>query len=161
MSEDSPLLWGAEKSAEEWRVVFLSCLGYCVPKSCSEGAADEQDARPPERPLDAEREKPASDWDESDDESDFDGSEFDAAGFYQEARAAFCDGVNTGYYVNSYTTKHCPTMEGVLEQLRSGLERMMDSREQRRAELKEKLERQQAHGEEALSEEEQRTLKSK
>ena len=32
--------------------------------------------------------------------------------------AAFADAINTGFYVNSYTTKQCPTMEGVLENLR-------------------------------------------
>ena len=44
--------------------------------------------------------------------------------------ASFSDGVNTGYYINSYTTKQCPTMEGVLEQLRMGLERLQQQREQ-------------------------------
>ena len=42
--------------------------------------------------------------------------------------AAFGDAINTGFYVNSYTTKQCPTMEGVLENLRQGLERLEDQR---------------------------------
>ena len=29
--------------------------------------------------------------------------------------ASFADAINIGFYVNSYTTKQCPTMEGVLE----------------------------------------------
>ena len=50
----------------------------------------------------------------------------------REASAQFSDGINTGFYINSYTTKHCPTMEGVLENLRVGIERL---EEQRKAEL--------------------------
>ena len=38
----------------------------------------------------------------------------------------FCDGINTGFYINSYTTKQCPTMEGVLEEMRRGLERLQE-----------------------------------
>ena len=34
------------------------------------------------------------------------------------------DGVNTGFYINAYTTKQCPTMGGVLEEMRRGLERL-------------------------------------
>ena len=44
--------------------------------------------------------------------------------------ANFSDGVNTGYYINTYTTKQCPTMGGVLEELRLGLERLQHQREQ-------------------------------
>ena len=44
--------------------------------------------------------------------------------------AAFADSINTGFYVNSYTTKQCPTMEGVLENLRQGLERLKAQRDQ-------------------------------
>ena len=44
------------------------------------------------------------------------------------AKASFSDGVNTGYYINAYTTKHCPTMDGVLEEMRRGIERMQQSR---------------------------------
>ena len=43
--------------------------------------------------------------------------------------ANFSDGVNTGYYINTYTTKQCPTMGGVLEELRLGLERLQHQRE--------------------------------
>ena len=48
-----------------------------------------------------------------------------------ESTASFSDGINTGFYINSYTTKHCPTMDGVLEELRRGIERLET---QRRAE---------------------------
>ena len=44
----------------------------------------------------------------------------------REAGAAFSDGINTGFYINSYTTKQCPTLEGVLEEMRRGLERLQD-----------------------------------
>jgi hypothetical protein len=46
----------------------------------------------------------------------------------QHASAAFRDGINTGFYINSYTTKHCPTMDGVLDELRSGIERLESTR---------------------------------
>ena len=49
--------------------------------------------------------------------------------------AAFADSINTGFYVNSYTTKQCPTMEGVLEKLRQVLERLEAQREQEEAHL--------------------------
>ena len=55
----------------------------------------------------------------------------------QEAVAAFSDGINTGFYINSYTTKHCPTMENVLEQMRQGLERLEDQRKMEKARAEE------------------------
>jgi len=60
--------------------------------------------------------------------------------------AMFADSINTGFYVNSYTTKQCPTMEGVLENLRQGLQRLEEQREQERT----TLESQRAAMEEAL-----------
>ena len=45
--------------------------------------------------------------------------------------ASFADGVNTGFYINSYTTKQCPSLTGVLEEMRKGLERMQQSRDAR------------------------------
>ena len=36
----------------------------------------------------------------------------DVDGLLREASAQFSDGINTGFYINSYTTKHCPTMDG-------------------------------------------------
>ena len=47
---------------------------------------------------------------------------------FRECIGAFSDAINTGFYVNSYTTKQCPTMEGVLENLRQGLERLEEQR---------------------------------
>ena len=44
------------------------------------------------------------------------------------AKASFNDGVNTGYYINAYTANHCPTMDGTLEEMRRGIERMQLSR---------------------------------
>ena len=55
----------------------------------------------------------------------------------QASVASFADAINTGYYVNSYTTKQCPTMDGVLENLRRGLERV----DAERAIEKDKLEK--------------------
>ena len=50
----------------------------------------------------------------------------------REASAQFGDGINTGFYINSYTTKHCPTMEGVLEELRVGIYRLEQQRQEER-----------------------------
>ena len=33
---------------------------------------------------------------------------------------AFSDGINSGYYINSYTTKPGPGLAGMLEELRKG-----------------------------------------
>ena len=56
-----------------------------------------------------------------------------------ETQAAFSDGLNTGFYINAYTTKQCPTMEGVLEEMRRGLERLQQQREQEQEMLQQKL----------------------
>ena len=63
----------------------------------------------------------------------------DADESMQEAIAAFSDGINTGFYINSYTTKHCPTMEGVLEELRKGIARLEAQRETEAAEAMSKV----------------------
>ena len=75
--------------------------------------------------------------------------------------AAFADSINTGFYVNSYTTKQCPTMEGVLENLRQGLERLEDQRAQEEEELKRKRARDEAALGRELSEAEQKAYKGK
>ena len=48
----------------------------------------------------------------------------EAHGLLAESTASFSDAINTSFYINSYTTKHCPTMDGVLEELRRGIERL-------------------------------------
>ena len=53
----------------------------------------------------------------------------------REVSAQFSDGINTGFYINSYTTKHCPTMEGVLEEWRVGFQRLEELRQQERCKL--------------------------
>ena len=58
--------------------------------------------------------------------------------------AAFADSINTGFYVNSYTTKQCPTMEGVLENLRQGLERLEEQRARDHEEIESKQARDEA-----------------
>jgi len=50
-----------------------------------------------------------------------------------ELIAAFSDGLNTGFYINMYTTKQLPSMEGVLEEMRRGLERLQQMRDARAA----------------------------
>ena len=44
---------------------------------------------------------------------------------------AFCDGVNTGFYVNNYTTKPGPGLANMLEELQRGIERLEDERRER------------------------------
>ena len=53
-------------------------------------------------------------------------------GLLCETSAQFGDGINTGFYINSHTTKHCPTMEGVLEELRVGIKRLEQERQEER-----------------------------
>ena len=48
----------------------------------------------------------------------------------QESTAAMCDGINTGFYINAYTTKQLPDMQGTLEELRKGIERLELKREE-------------------------------
>ena len=71
--------------------------------------------------------------------------------------ASFSDGVNTGYYINTYTTKACPTMDGVLEELRLGLERLQHQREQEAMRQKQVAEKDPC----LLTEEDQKNLKGK
>ena len=47
--------------------------------------------------------------------------------------------MNTGFYIHAYTTKLCPTMDGVLEELRARLERLNARREAEQARLEEEL----------------------
>ncbi|CAJ1343981.1 unnamed protein product, partial [Effrenium voratum] len=44
---------------------------------------------------------------------------------------AFCDGVNSGFYVNSYTTKAGPALAGMLEELSKGIQRLEAERQER------------------------------
>ena len=57
---------------------------------------------------------------------------------FRASIAAFGDAINTGFYVNSYTTKQCPTMEGVLDNLRQGLARLEEQRQKEQEELESK-----------------------
>ena len=59
----------------------------------------------------------------------------------EEAIVSFSDGINTGFYINSYTTKHCPTMDGVLEELRKGIARLEVQREADAVRLEEAAEK--------------------
>eukprot|EP00959_Pyramimonas_sp_CCMP1952_P200429 4192146-Pyramimonas_sp.AAC.1 len=42
----------------------------------------------------------------------------------RESTAAMCDGINTGFYISAYTAKQLPDMQGALEELRRGIERL-------------------------------------
>ena len=46
---------------------------------------------------------------------------------------------NTGFYINACPTKQGPTIDGVLEELCAGLERLKDRREAEQARVKEEL----------------------
>ena len=39
------------------------------------------------------------------------------------------DGVDAGFYINAYTAKQCPVMDGALEEMRRGLDRLQQMRE--------------------------------
>ena len=112
-SGDAPCAWGEDLSPEEWRRIFLGCFDEAgamtgsdrSARTCSERGAEDEAA-----PRDAGASSPLL-------------SEGD---MLREAGAAFSDGINTGFYINSYTTKQCPTMEGVLEEMRRGLERLQE-----------------------------------
>ena len=77
------------------------------------------------------------------------------------ATAAFSDGVNTGFYINSYTTKQCPSMDGVLEEMRKGLERLQHTREVEQDRIKKELEQQGADAEKYLTTAERKALKGR
>lgn len=46
---------------------------------------------------------------------------------------AFCDGINTGFYVNNYTTKPGPGLASVMEELQKGIERLENENKDREA----------------------------
>jgi hypothetical protein len=75
--------------------------------------------------------------------------------------ASFSDGINTGFYINAYTTKQCPTMEGVLEQMRKGLDRLQQRRETEQQKIREELEKRGPGAEMHLTSEEKKALKGK
>ena len=62
---------------------------------------------------------------EADDEAAADGDPLSKAGG-RAALAMFVDAHNTGYYINSYTTKLNPTMDTVLEKLLAGVTRLKE-----------------------------------
>ncbi len=79
----------------------------------------------------------------------------------EEANASFSDGINTGFYINAYTTKQCPTMDGVLEEMGRGLERLRQAREAEQERIKEELEKQGPDAEKQLTIAERRALKGR
>jgi hypothetical protein len=79
----------------------------------------------------------------------------------EEATASFSDGINTGFYINAYTTKQCPTMDGVLEEMRKGLERLNQNREAEQQRISEELAKQGPDAEKYLTAAEKKTLKGR
>ena len=121
-SSREPIQWVDENTREQWRQAFLAALATDhggrddKPFTCRERGAphhkDLGEAGHPCECLECE--------------------------CLRASTAAFADSINTGYYVNSYTTKQCPTMEGVLENLRQGLERLEEQRAREEEELENK-----------------------
>ena len=54
----------------------------------------------------------------------------------RESTAAMCDGINTGFYINAYTTKQLPDLQGTLEELRKGIQRLELRREETQEAIK-------------------------
>jgi len=79
----------------------------------------------------------------------------------REAVASFSDGLNTGFYINAYTTKQCPTMDGVLDELRAGLERLNARREAEQARVKDELAKLGDDAEKSLSSAQKKALKGR
>ena len=65
----------------------------------------------------------------SDDATDAQDNEL-ANSMERESTAAMCDGINTGFYINAYTTKQLPDLQGTLEELRKGIQRLKLRREE-------------------------------
>ena len=65
----------------------------------------------------------------SDDATDAQDNEL-ANSMERESTAAMCDGINTGFYINAYTTKQLPDLQGTLEELRKGIQRLELRREE-------------------------------
>jgi hypothetical protein len=79
----------------------------------------------------------------------------------QEAIASFSDGINTGFYINAYTTKQCTTMDGVLEEMRRGLDRLQQTREAQQERIREELEKRGPDAEKHLTASEKKALKGR
>jgi hypothetical protein len=79
----------------------------------------------------------------------------------EEATASFSDGLNTGFYINAYTTKQCPTMDGVLEEMRRGLERLQQNRETEQQKIREEIEKQGLDADKHLTAAERKALKGR
>ena len=109
-----PVQWANEKTREEWRQTFLAALETVDTDRDEDFFKCDQCGAPhhKERGEDGHR------------------CTCLECECMRASIAAFADSINTGFYVNSYTTKQCPTMEGVLENLRQGLERLKAQRDQ-------------------------------
>ncbi|CAK0879109.1 unnamed protein product, partial [Prorocentrum cordatum] len=74
------------------------------------------------------------------------------------AQAALSDGLNTGFYINSYTTNQRPSMEGVLVEMRRGLERLQAQRQAQQDNMKLELPQRGEDPEKSMSAADWRTL---
>ena len=91
-----------------------------------------------------------------------DGKEHSGAGELElEAQAAFSAGLKTGFYINMCTTKQCPNMDGVLEEMRCGLERLQQQLEEEQRRLEQALHNREDNPSGCLSEAQKRALKGR
>ena len=81
--------------------------------------------RPPDS-ADSDRPPDSGDSDESDASEDQDSTAHIREAVERAVLAMFVDSHNTGYYINSYTTKVNPGMDNVMEKLLNGVRRLRD-----------------------------------
>ncbi|CAK0887182.1 unnamed protein product [Prorocentrum cordatum] len=147
-------------------------LGYMG--TCELGDADAYVNRPevPEKPLAWTDDCSPEEWRdimlqcqtedaEGEDADDVDAADTFADQLELDAQAAFSDGLNTGFYINSYTTKQCPSMEGVLVEMRRGLERLQAQRQAQQDKMKLELQQRGDDPEKTLSAADRRALGGK
>ena len=60
---------------------------------------------------------------------------------------AFCDGINTGFYVNNYTTKPGPGLKMLMDELQTGIQRLENENKEREEKRKAEREAAEAAGE--------------
>ena len=60
---------------------------------------------------------------------------------------AFCDGINTGFYVNNYTTKPGPGLKTLMDELQTGIQRLENENKEREEKRKAEREAAEAAGE--------------
>ena len=94
-----------------------ACLLACL--------ASSPGGRPPDS-ADSDRPPDSGDSDESDASEDQDSTADIREAVERAVLAMFVDSHNTGYYINSYTTKVNPGMDNVMKKLLNGVQRLRD-----------------------------------